>query len=32
MLWYPYRAADAKRLKSMLKLLYRSPLAKLLGN
>ncbi len=32
MLWYPYRAADAQRLKSVLKLLYRSPLAKLLGN
>jgi succinate-semialdehyde dehydrogenase/glutarate-semialdehyde dehydrogenase len=32
MLWYPYRTADAARLKSLLKLLYRSPLAKLLGN
>jgi succinate-semialdehyde dehydrogenase/glutarate-semialdehyde dehydrogenase len=32
MLWYPYRAADLKRLRSVLRLLYRTPLAKLLGN
>ena len=32
MLWYPYRAADVARLKKALRLLYRSPLAKLLGN
>jgi len=32
MLWYPYRAKDVARLKSVLRLLYRSPLAKLLGN
>ncbi|HTO51806.1 MAG TPA: succinic semialdehyde dehydrogenase [Myxococcota bacterium] len=32
MLWYPYRAADAARLRKLLRLLYRSPLAKLLGN
>ncbi len=32
MLWYPYRAADLSRLKKVLRLLYRSPLGKLLGN
>jgi acyl-CoA reductase-like NAD-dependent aldehyde dehydrogenase len=32
MLWYPYRAADLSRLKKALRLLYRSPLGKLLGN
>jgi hypothetical protein len=32
LLWYPYRAADLSRLKKVLRLLYRSPLGKLLGN
>jgi acyl-CoA reductase-like NAD-dependent aldehyde dehydrogenase len=32
LLWYPYRSADAARLRKLLRLLYRSPLAKLLGN
>jgi acyl-CoA reductase-like NAD-dependent aldehyde dehydrogenase len=32
MLWYPYHARDAARISRLLRLLYRSPLAKLLGN
>jgi acyl-CoA reductase-like NAD-dependent aldehyde dehydrogenase len=32
LLWYPYKARDLSRLRSVLRLLYRSPLAKLLGN
>jgi len=32
LLWYPYRARDLARLRSLLRLLYRTPLAKLLGN
>ena len=32
LLWYPYRNKDLARLKGVLRLLYRSPLAKLLGN